>query len=244
MSREETVDATSGWSAGDEHRGLVARLEAISTDLGSRAALAKRAGIAPSSLQNYFDHSEPTRPVLIALAHAAHVSITWLATGRGPKNAGNLPEGYFGVAYYDLRPSGDRIHPLLGQPSEFRILSKSDFDERLITSGKLQAIQTNDGLPPYIANGDLFVVDTAVHVGPVVAGGRFPNPHYELDEAAIYATAYQARLRLRQLRWKELGKIMTVLAPGSKKGELTVTEKTLDFQVIGRVVWRGGAQPA
>lgn len=103
----------------------------------------------------------------------------WLATGRGPKNADNLPEGYFGVAYHDLRPSGDRIHPLLGQPSEFRILSKSDFDERLITSGKLQAIQTNDGLPPYIANGDLFVVDTAVHVGPVVAGGRFPNPHYD-----------------------------------------------------------------
>ena len=60
-------------------------------------------GIAPSSLQNYFDHSEPTRPVLIALARAAHVSIAWLATGRGPKNADNLPEGYFGVAYYTQR---------------------------------------------------------------------------------------------------------------------------------------------
>jgi hypothetical protein len=33
-----------------------------------------------------------------------------------------------------------------------------------------------------------------------------------------------------------------VLAPGSKKAELTVTEKTLDFQVIGQVVWRGGPQ--
>jgi hypothetical protein len=123
-------------------------------------------------------------------------------------------------------------------------MSKSDFDVRLVTSGVLQAIQTNDGLPPHIANGDLFVVDTAVHVGPVVAGGRFSNPHYELDEAAIYATAYQARLRLRQLRWKEFGTIMTVLAPGSTKAELTVTEKTPDFQVIGRVVWRGGPQPA
>jgi hypothetical protein len=243
MRRDETA-VDSGWSAGDEHRGLVARLEAITTDLGGRAALAKRAGIAPSSLQNYFDHSEPTRPVLIALARAAHVSITWLVTGRGPKNADNLPEGYFGIAYYDLRPYGDRIHPLLGQPLEFRILSKSDFDERLITSGTLQAIQTSDGLPPHIANGDLFVVDTAVHVGPVVAGGRFPNTHYDLEEAAIYATAYQARLRLRQLRWKELGTIMTVLAPRSKKAELTVTDKTLDFQVIGRVVWRGGPQPA
>jgi hypothetical protein len=51
-------------------------------------------------------------------------------------------------------------------------------------------------------------------------------------------------LSLRQLRWKEIGKIMTVLAPGSKKAELTVTEETLDFRVIGKVVWRGGAQPA
>ena len=130
-------------------------------------------------------------------------------------------------------------------PPVFRIISKSDYDERLLTSGVLQAIadEPRDSRRTF-RDGDLFVVDTAVHVGPVVAGGRFSNPHYELDEAAIYATAYQARLRLRQLRWKEFGTIMTVLAPGSTKAELTVTEKTPDFQVIGRVVWRGGPQPA
>jgi lambda repressor-like predicted transcriptional regulator len=242
--QDKTPAGISAGTVGDEHRNLVARLEAISTDLGSRAALAKRAGIAPSSLQNYFDHSEPTRPVLIALARAAHVSITWLATGSSPKRADNMPEDYFGVAYYDLRPYGDRIHPLLDQPSEFRILHKADLDERLINSETLQAMQTNEGLPPYIANGDLFIIDTAIHVGPVVAGGRFPKTHCDLEESAIYAIAYQVRLSLRQLRWKEIGKIMTVLAPGSKKAELTVTEETLDFRVIGKVVWRGGAQPA
>jgi lambda repressor-like predicted transcriptional regulator len=102
MSRDETA-VDSGRSAGDEHRGLVARLEAISTDLGSRAALAKRAGIAPSSLQNYFHHSEPTRPVLIALARAAHVSITWLATGSRSQECGQSAGGLFRGRV--LRPS-------------------------------------------------------------------------------------------------------------------------------------------
>jgi hypothetical protein len=244
MAAEEIAAAASGSTAGAEHHRFVARLEAISADLGSRAALAKRAGIAPSSLQNYIDGSEPTRLVLIALAHAAHVSIGWLATGRGPKRADNLPEGYFGVPYFDLCPYGDRIHPLLGHPSEFRIFSRSDFDESLLSSGNLQAMRTNEGLPPDISNGDSFVVDTTVHVGPVVGGGRFPGPHSAIDERAIYATAYQAHLRLRRLCWKEVGNTMIVLASGSKKAELTITEKSLDFQVIGRVVWRGGVPPA
>ena len=119
---------------GDEHRGLVARLEAISTDLGSRAALAKRAGIAPSSLQNYFDHSEPTRPVVKSrFAHAAYV-FDHLARHRSrSQECRQSAEGYFGVAYADLR-RGDRMYPLLGPYFEFRILNKSDFDERLITS--------------------------------------------------------------------------------------------------------------
>jgi hypothetical protein len=244
MSQEKTAAAGSGRTAGDDQRAFVARLEAISAELGSRAELAKRAAVATSSLQNYVDGSEPTRPVLIALARAAHVSVSWLATGSGPKRADNLPEGYFAVPYYDLRPYGDRIHLLLGHPSEFRILSESDFDERLLSSGILQAMRTNDGFPPEIRDGDLFVVDTAVHVGPVVGGGPFPRLHFDIDERVVYATAYQARLRLRRLRWKEVGKTMIVLAPESKKAELTVTEKTLDFQVIGPVVWRGGAQPA
>jgi hypothetical protein len=62
---------------------FVARLEQISAKFPSRAALAKAANIPPSSLQAYFEGAEPTRPVLVALAHAARVSIEWLAEGRG-----------------------------------------------------------------------------------------------------------------------------------------------------------------
>jgi hypothetical protein len=54
--------------------------------------------------------------------------------------------------------------------------------------------------------------------------------------------AKQARVLLRQLRWDKVGASLIVLVPGSKsKREIVVNEKTLDFQLIGRVVWRGGA---
>jgi hypothetical protein len=53
--------------------------------------------------------------------------------------------------------------------------------------------------------------------------------------------AQQARVLLRQLRWDKVGESLIVLVPGSKaKREIVVSEKTLDFQVIGRVVWGGG----
>ncbi len=52
---------------------------------GSVYALAKRAGTAPNTIRRYLTNSEPTRPMLIAVAKAGEVSQEWLATGRPPR---------------------------------------------------------------------------------------------------------------------------------------------------------------
>jgi hypothetical protein len=222
----------------NEHEKFVGRLEEISAALGSRAALAKAAGLAPTSLQAYFQNSEPTRPVLVSLARAANVSVSWLAGGPGPRNVDGIPEGYRLLPFVDLRVSGGHIYPLLSQPTEIRIFKTSDL-EKLPVHSDLIAVQLPEGFPPYASDSDLLVINQSEQ--PCVRRDVPLTRAYTLREDGIYLIAKQARLRLRQLGWDKVGESLVVLLPGSRsKREMTVTEKTLDFQVIGRVVWRGG----
>lgn len=63
---------------------FVERLSAIAEMVGSVNALAKKAGVSQTGLRNYLLHSEPTRPVIEAIANAAGVSPEWLSYGRAP----------------------------------------------------------------------------------------------------------------------------------------------------------------
>jgi hypothetical protein len=221
-----------------ERAAFVMRLEEVCAALGSRAALAKRAGIAATSLQAYFQQSEPTRAALVNLARAANVSVGWLASGSPPRNPNGLPDSCFAMAFYDLRATGGHIYPLLSGPSEFRVFNKSEFQE--VGGRDLIAIQTLEGLEPWINESDTIVVDRKD--APSIGSGLPRSTVFPLEEGAIYAVARKARINLRRLRWKKPGESLIVLLPRSNaKPELTVTEKRLDLQILGRVVWRGGA---
>lgn len=67
------------------HDAFVKRLEECVEIAGSIAALAKSAGMVPNTIRRYLNKSEPTRPMLLALAEAASVSPEWLSFGREPK---------------------------------------------------------------------------------------------------------------------------------------------------------------
>ena len=64
------------------------RLVQVIDLLGSRRALALAAGIPESTLQMCLQRrSEPTRPLLLAIARASNVSVHWLVTGEGAAKA-------------------------------------------------------------------------------------------------------------------------------------------------------------
>jgi hypothetical protein len=233
VNQDNAIDITDE----KERRAFVARLDEISAALGSRAALAKAAGIAPTSLQAYFQNSEPSRTVIVRLALAGKVSVSWLASGHGSRSPDGLPEGYFAVPFIDFRTSGGRIYPLLGEPTGFRIFRNPDFEKP--ASSDLIAVQMPEGLEPYISNSDTLVINRGDR--PSIGGSRPVALGPPLREGGVYAVAQQARVLLRQLRWDKVGESLVVLVPGSKsRREMVVSEKTLDFQLIGRVVWRGG----
>lgn len=61
---------------------LRSRLQECAQKLGSVNALAKASGIPQSTIRNYFTDGEPSRYNIVAIAKAAGVSVSWLATGE------------------------------------------------------------------------------------------------------------------------------------------------------------------
>jgi DNA-binding phage protein len=81
---EEELHETEEESPGDG--GFIERMQACATRAGSVNALARKADLSQSGIRRYFAGGEPTRKVLIAIAHAAGVDFRWLATGEGRMN--------------------------------------------------------------------------------------------------------------------------------------------------------------
>jgi transcriptional regulator with XRE-family HTH domain len=141
---------------------FAARFALLVNEFGSRYRLAKAAGVAESTLQQYADQQLPPRSdILIKLAHAANVSIEWLATGQGEmRAAGQLPGATFAdVVMVELRD----IHAAL-QREEIRgflPLSRWWLEHRLGIRDpeQLMLIEADQDLPPEIRKMDLLLVD-------------------------------------------------------------------------------------
>lgn len=79
-------------SAAREHDNTIdspfaARLRQAAEAVDGQSELARRAGMSLSGLRRYLAGGEPTLSKLVALARAANVDITWLATGEGEMRA-------------------------------------------------------------------------------------------------------------------------------------------------------------
>jgi transcriptional regulator with XRE-family HTH domain len=77
--------ASQGRLAVRDEGGFGSRLQLLlSKRFGTKASLAREAGISPSLVQKYIEGSEPGLSTVISIARAGSVSVEWLATGRGP----------------------------------------------------------------------------------------------------------------------------------------------------------------
>lgn len=75
--------SVSGDRQREDRRAFLARLDLAARKVGSYYELARRAGVGEETLRNYrVRGSEPTRPILLAIAKAAGVDPGWLAAGR------------------------------------------------------------------------------------------------------------------------------------------------------------------
>jgi len=212
---------------GRKHGSFAARFALLVKEFGSRYQLAKASGVSESTLQQYAQQGAdlpPRADILIALAHAANVSIEWLATGRGKmRGAGQLPGATFkDVAMVELRDINAALH--MEQVRAFLPLSRWWLEHRLgITEPKeLMLIEADQDLPPEIRKTDLLLVDTS-------AGNRLPRGE------GLYVFSVPMGLAVRRVE-VGLKRGFVVTGPGISE-ELEPME--IDRLLVGKVIFRG-----
>jgi hypothetical protein len=227
-------------------RDFSSRLDEIATAFGSRSALARAANIPAASLQSYASGSEPTRPVLVALARAANVSVDWLATGEGPKSI-DAPEGYVRVGIYDLAATGSHIRGIMGGPTGSRLFYQRDL---IGVAGVSIASTMSFAIEQFEASEPLSF-EPEIHAGDVLLitmpPGHLPTRPSEVrswnfvKEQAIYLVADGIALKLRRLRRSGKQKdSVTMIDPEGKPDGKPLTGVPRDFILWGPVIWRGG----
>lgn len=220
----------------DSDRGFIQRLEEIIGEFPSRAALAKKAKLPPSSLQSYIEGAEPTRPALVALARAADVCLEWLADDRGYKKPHPpVPDGYIQIPVFDIRKSGGYVYPLITAEIASWIYLKLDlFSFPQMQTAKLFVVEGVASLAPEIKNGDFLVIDSSWRSSFTEPTPTIPPGNYLISR--------EAKLSVREAIGVYKGAVCFALldAPGRKEA-FRVGED--GFAVHGRVIWFGRSLP-
>jgi Helix-turn-helix len=213
---------------------FIARLGEASAKFRSRAALAKAANIAPSSLQAYFEGTEPTRPALVALARAADVSIEWLADGRGYRDPHPpVPDGYAALPFYDISKSKGYIYPLVSEDiAQFVYVNLDWFRYSGMNPSKLFLIEATGSQVAEISDRELLVVDSFWRT-------KFADPIPKIAPG-IYLVSQLAKLSIREVLGVAGDAVELV---HGVKGKIRLHVGDKGFTIHGRIIWHSSALP-
>ncbi len=188
----------------------------------NRVEAAEIAGVTPEHLASYIaGRAKPPFELVARLAAARNVSLDWLASGEGPRQAGDdEPEGFVAIPIQrdaDADPDGE----------EDTVLFSAGFLRGLGTIDKLRiVVQRGAANAPVIRDGDLLLVDTA-------------NDRITRD--GLYVSLRDGRNFVRFVETAPNGTV-TLKSRNPDYGTQTLTpEEAARLQIFGRVRWRSGA---
>jgi len=213
-------------------KAFIARLRQLIAIAGSASALAKTAGLSQSGFHRYLSGGEPSRRILVALAKATGVSLSWLATGEGAAT----PPCAVIDGDTDNKASLTRL-PLYRAPapSSSGILALHDgknlpglafcrnwLGKQGLEAKQLAALQARgNSMEPTIRHGDSVLIDLG---------------QTDIMDGDIYAIRDGETPLLKRLQRQLSGQVRMIcdhpMYPAIECPQSSIT-------VIGRVVWRG-----
>jgi phage repressor protein C with HTH and peptisase S24 domain len=190
-----------------------ARLKQAVGDKSIRG-FARDCGFSDTVLRQYLNgQSEPTRPVLLAIARTANVSVEWLATGQPVAGAKDLSKASAeNYVYKD---------PLAFETGWLRTEFPSSFENLLLTQ------VVDESMEPTLQVGDLVLVDTNDRDLETVSHG-------------IYLLKLDNRLLIKRLQCVA-DNTLTVLSDHSAYETFSIeaSGKSSGLSLMGKVVWFG-----
>ncbi|HLW71369.1 MAG TPA: helix-turn-helix transcriptional regulator [Candidatus Binataceae bacterium] len=217
------------------------RLGKLAERVGGKAALAKLAGLSPTSIQNYFGTTEPPRPIILALASATKTSVGWLA-GEPETEDNGLPQSFIRLPFFDLSLRKNLVYPLFNRHPEpemgWRIFHRADLVGRVkMLSNRLFLARIYQArFTPLISTNDDVLVDGLLADDPTISPKLWEFP---IDGEAIYFIGRGSKAALRKLRKRK--EHIDVLDERGRIDFKVSLEGQDDFLFWGPVVWRGGA---
>ena len=222
MARRKTVGSP-------EDRALfVARLQDIIRSFGSANGLANAAGVSEGAMRKWaHGESEPTRDRLVAIAKAAEVNLTWLATGNGPRDrAGRedtpLLEGFIALEWVPDQDADGGEGRAAGQYFAF----SQDWIDGHAAHGtsSLTTVQVpDDSMTPHLPAGCVIVVDRSTS---------------EVSRDGIYALVLDGTLLVRRLQKMPGGQI-EASAESTTYQSFKFHPNDADVAILGRALWAG-----
>lgn len=199
------------------------RLAQVLTKFGSVAALARAIGVSNNTIYKWLQgDGQPNLSNLIGLSRAAHVSIEWLATGRGAAAAARrtLESGYTFMPRFDTSGRrglrNDQIVDSIALNNQW-VRTRLRADPRNLLLLEI----AGDSMAPTLRETDLAIVDLG-------------EPRFRRD--AIYVLRHEDELSVRRLQRRPDGKII-IKSDNPAYEPVAAAPETI--AIIGSVIWSG-----
>jgi len=229
---------------GGDRASFVNRLQHVVAQWPSADRLAKATGVSPSAFRKWLKgEAEPSRDRLVALAGAAGVTVSWLAQGEGPE-----------PSLVALTARGhDTSHLVTSDGPPFLVLPKIAVSAAAGAGRQSAASETNfigfrhdwlktsfglepqdilletvvgDSMEPHIHNGDILLVNATDQT--------FRN-------FGIYVITVRDERLVKRVQRKFDGSLILISDNGRYQPENIAHDLAGEVNVVGRVIWRGGA---
>lgn len=231
---------------GAERAAFTGRLRTILRHWPSADRLARAMGVSPSAFRKWLrGEAEPSRERLIALADAAKVSIGWLAMGEGPEpvfepgeaapgRGRTVADGGIDSGRFLLLPkwseaaAAGAATPPAPRGSEY-IAFRHDWLRSafgLEPADLTLEIAVGESMMPTIRSGDLLLIDSTDRA--------FSN-------FGIYVLEILGERLVKRVQRKLDGSLVLISDNATYEPDQVPPGQVKDVQVIGRVVWAGGA---
>ncbi len=226
---------------------FMGRLQALARGWPSSDSLAKAANVSPSALRKWLKgQAEPSRERLVALAEAAGVNVSWLATGEGPEPEAAAPvaasrgmrgassrAGGLETARFLLvpkRPEGAAAgagNPPVPLATEF-IGFRHDWIKTTFGRSPDELVldtAVGDSMEPTIRNGDLMLIDVS---------------DQNIRSFGVYVLEVRNERLVKRVQRLFDGSLILISDNRIYQPETIPASKATEVSVVGRVVWRGG----
>ncbi len=214
---------------------LSGRIQRLVELYPTQKVAAETVGVATKTLQNWMaGHTIPAFDLLARLAGEKHVSLAWLATGRGAMQnevVGSLPaalQDFVFVPRYELRAGAGRGQLIENESVKGFLAFREDWVRSRLRRNPANLVVVEafgDSMSPTIADGDILLVD--------VSEERVRGP-------AIYFVRAGSEALVKRIELKMDGSLLLKSDNPTYEPWAISSTEAADFKVLGKVVWAGG----